>query len=425
MLQSRGAGLAGVGWRAHRDLPLPASPRNGRPSLGASIAGGYETTLPVGGAAGCHPVAHAAWDDLLRHAESGADLMAGHHNRNYAVRLPAHLAEGAGLRANDLVKVRVPIRDGLAFDQVVWKSESATLRALAGRLDHIPRVVAVRPGFAVHTYEPGRVLQKLAPPGTRQVRGRMRAVASVLARFAALPIDGLPEPEGGWPDDWETAFLHHLVDYTEQRVHRPARARYGALLDALGFPQDAMTQFRDRLPALRRRPFTLVHGDLHHGNLVVRPQGGLHVLDWELAMAGDPLHDLAIHLVRADIPGRQRAQFVRVWQSAVGAVQPWAVHGAAEDLRWYIAYQRVRSVHTDVIRTVDRLGLDPDRAALDSAAGTVHGILRRAVGTVDLRLPSPQEAHEALLGWLQGSLGGEAVTPDQFGVSQGAKVDPE
>lgn len=53
------------------------------------------------------------------------------------------------------------------------------------------------------------------------------------------------------------------------------------------------------------RPFSLLHTDLHRDNVIFSYHGDppLICVDWELATYGDPVHDLATHLVRTAYPG--------------------------------------------------------------------------------------------------------------------------
>ncbi|MFI0719785.1 phosphotransferase [Streptomyces sp. NPDC021224] len=53
----------------------------------------------------------------------------------------------------------------------------------------------------------------------------------------------------------------------------------------------------DRHEADHRRPSVAVHGDLFADNLIVRPDGGLSVIDWETASLDDPLLDLGMAAV--------------------------------------------------------------------------------------------------------------------------------
>ncbi|MBU4350871.1 phosphotransferase [Patescibacteria group bacterium] len=60
---------------------------------------------------------------------------------------------------------------------------------------------------------------------------------------------------------------------------------------------------RDLLEAIERCSFSLgqpylVHRDLKPGNLVKDDSGKIWIIDWENAMLGDPLYDIAIFGVR-------------------------------------------------------------------------------------------------------------------------------
>ncbi|SHL02431.1 phosphotransferase [Actinacidiphila paucisporea] len=52
-----------------------------------------------------------------------------------------------------------------------------------------------------------------------------------------------------------------------------------------------------RHEADRQRPAVPIHGDLFADNLIVRPDGGLSVIDWETASVDDPLLDLGMAAV--------------------------------------------------------------------------------------------------------------------------------
>lgn len=68
------------------------------------------------------------------------------------------------------------------------------------------------------------------------------------------------------------------------------------LLDALRVPPARLDAFEQRHRELTDRPRKLLHGDLHSKNFVVDRSGHLWTIDWELALVGDPLYDLATHL---------------------------------------------------------------------------------------------------------------------------------
>lgn len=117
-----------------------------------------------------------------------------------------------------------------------------------------------------------------------------------------MPRNDLPELPSDWPESGKSqAFLRWRAQFTADVVHQPNLSRFGALFDAVGVPEDAVERFLASVPELTDRPFILLHTDVHADNIVLSPgKNGdrLVVIDWESAMYGDPLHDLAVHLVR-------------------------------------------------------------------------------------------------------------------------------
>ena len=338
------------------------------------------------------------WDALRRRAYDGP-VLEGYRNRNYRIDVPKALARRLSLQEGTPVKIRVPVSAGYAFDQAVWPDEAAVLDALKEHLTVIPQVLMTKAGYSVQTFVQGDVFSgELLRPVTAE-DPVLRGIARFFATLAKIPCADLPESPEGWPADGDcSGFLRTLVEYTEEEVRRPLWSRYGSLLEELGFPENAMIRFHDAVPQLTRRPFVLLHADMHPGNMIRALDGELHVIDWELAMVGDPLHDLAIHLTRSRYTRNDRRKFIGSWVEEVGEVNRDAVQGLRQDLPWYLAYQRVRSVYTDVVRTVEAFADDPTPAALKDATRE----LRRIVGRTPLDIcpaPSYGLARSALLRW--------------------------
>lgn len=183
-------------------------------------------------------------------------------------------------------------------------------------------------------------------------------------------------------------------------MRRPNWAEFGGLFTSLDVPADVLRRWRDRVPRLRRRPFTLLHGDLHRQNIIVRDDGELALVDWELAMWGDPLHDLAIHLVRMRYPADQRRTVVKSWQAAV---RPEVAAGLEQDLPVYLDHERAQSLFADTLRAALSLPADPQPGAVGAAVGQVRDAMCLAAGPLRLnRVPSHSEIERALLGWARG-----------------------
>ncbi|MCO6746501.1 aminoglycoside phosphotransferase family protein, partial [Streptomyces sp. CHA1] len=92
-----------------------------------------------------------------------------------------------------------------------------------------------------------------------------------------------------------------------------------------------LVRLAGRTPVMARRPYSLLHADLHRDNVIVSYGGSLPLIcvDWELATYGDPLHDLATHLVRMRYPEHQWPEVIAAWEEAMRGIRPAAVNGLA------------------------------------------------------------------------------------------------
>ncbi|WP_405779331.1 phosphotransferase [Streptomyces sp. NBC_00859] len=344
-----------------------------------------------------------SWELLYRAAGEGEPLR-GYYHRNYRVGLPADLADAVALPAGTPVKVRAPIPDAVQFNLRIWP-EGELLRAIAGRVDGSPRVLADRPGFTVYSFAqgaplsglsggPGRFRAGLLPllPGSGGARhrpppGYAAQLEALFRQTAAVPPRSLPPLPDGWPRDGDCGgFLRTLIDFTESEVKGRSSPAHQELLAVLGVDEGALGRLRERAAGLGERPFTLLHTDTHAGNLILGPGGELSLIDWELALFGDPVYEIAAHLARMRYAtgGRRRAA-LRAWRSAVSASCPGALTGHRAALRVYLDFERLLSVHIDVIR----LTLDlPQRAgppALAVTAERIAAVLAAAQGPLGLR----------------------------------------
>ncbi len=111
----------------------------------------------------------------------------------------------------------------------------------------------------------------------------------------------------GDPPHWIHAVVGWLrtVPPLEQDVERPAMPTMAAALQAIrtacaDSDTPALVSRSAELLAVvdeGRLPTVTEHGDLSHPNIMVRPDGGIALLDWELARPdGLPLHDLCTFL---------------------------------------------------------------------------------------------------------------------------------
>lgn len=373
-------------------------------SSGTAAAG----TGEAGGTAPGTGSAADPWQRLLTDAVSRGRPLAGFHNSNYVLERAGGHARLLDVDPGTPLKVRVR-RGALTVVERAWSDEGAILAAL-DRTEAVrgtPRHYAGAGEACVHEYVPGVALSQVCPPGKPLERRYVEAVAAHFASFGAVRLADLPPLPAGWAADGDSrAFLLDRVRFTDTRVRGAHEAEYGGLLGALGVPERALGDYAARLPALTRRPFALLHADLHRGNLIVRDDGDLAVVDWELALWGDPLHDLAVHLVRTGYPDDQRDEAVRAWRDAV---EPAAAAGLADDLPVYIGYEYAQSLYADTLRAAHGLSEHPEPAALDAAARWVRDALWRAAAPLRLdRVPTLTEVERALLAWARRRAGGRS-----------------
>ncbi|RMI31115.1 aminoglycoside phosphotransferase family protein [Streptomyces triticirhizae] len=323
-------------------------------------------------------------------------LLRGHH-RDWQV-LPAedHLPISGRIKAGRS-------RPGVTrFDPRCFLDEEDVLieLALLG-MERIAPVYRLGPdGTRVHGFIEGEPLSALRPPGTPLSGTELDQLARLFGELAAIPpaalalVHSCPVP--GRPRT-SREFARGLVRFTRRRVYARHRAALGGLFQTLGIDPDVLSVTGPLVREAARmtnRPFCLLHGDLHRDNLIVAESDGqLWTIDWELAMIGDPLYDLATHLHLMNYPERQEQAMVVRWAGAVEERLPGAAEGLPRDLPRYLAYKRVQSVFTDVIRQaiavreapVGQLG-----ERLTTAGQMVSRALKRAERPLGLgRAPSP------------------------------------
>lgn len=352
----------------------------------------------------------------------------GYHHEAYAVRLD----QGSPL-ARDFhwLKLREPRQGVLWYDMRWFRSEDELLRLLhreyGPKVPRVPRVgeqIVNGQPFTFLAFIEGVTLDRVR--GSRPGRVSDRHLAQIEELFCFLAAvdadavaahggpsdapaaDGTP-PEAGcrrydlgaYPRrGGSTAFLRALTHFTLAHAYRDRHKDMEDLLDRLGAPADALDAFGRREHHLTDRPRTLLHGDLHRRNLIVDRAGDLWTIDWELALVGDPLYDLATHLHLMGYQDDQEREVVARWRRAVGRRRS---AGAHEDLPHYRAYKRVQSLCTDVVRATTRLkeggppgGADA-RARLRGAATIVRRALAAAGEPLLLPEPPPMEHVEAVL----------------------------
>ncbi|MEU0600117.1 aminoglycoside phosphotransferase family protein [Streptomyces sp. NPDC006393] len=336
-------------------------------------------------------------------AEQG-QASSGYHNQNYVLPLTEHMARLLHREAGTSVTVRVRRAEALPVVIRTWLDESAILDSIRGVLPNVPECLVKQDSFAIHSYVEGVPLSSVCANGKPVDTLLVRALAELLAQMTQVRREALPPLPAEWPrnDKDSQGFLQTLARRADRQIRQPNWQAFGGLFAALGIPEDALVQLADRVPAMARRPYSLLHADLHRDNLIMSYGGDppLICVDWELATYGDPLHDLATHLVRMRYPGHQWDDVIDAWAAAMTRVRPAAVNGLTKDLRHYVAFERAQSVYPDVMRAARALEDAPDQKSLDEATASVRRALEAAAEPLGLRnVPDTSEVERVLFRW--------------------------
>ncbi|WP_369271922.1 phosphotransferase [Streptomyces sp. R11] len=331
----------------------------------------------------------------------------GYHNANYLLPLTEPLADLLDRQVGTPVTVRIRRAEAEALPVVIrtWQNEAEILDAIKGLVPHAPECLFHGEDFAIHSYVEGVPLSSVCGNGKPVDALLVEAMADLLAQMPHVRRGALPPLPSVWPSSNADSqgFLRALAHLADEQIRKPNWTLFGGLFAALGIPEDALLRFAERVPAMTRRPYSLLHADLHRDNLILSYDSGVAPLicvDWELATYGDPLHDLATHLVRMRYPTDQWPEVIAAWATAMRRVRPAAVGGLARDLQHYIAFERAQSVFPDVMRAAGSLIGSFTQKSLDEATRAVRSAVEAAAEPLRLRnVPGERETERALFRW--------------------------
>ena len=326
----------------------------------------------------------------------------GYHHETYVFPLP----DATGAVNQGRWKCREPRSNLLWFDRRCFASEEELLRVLAGRIERIPDIIKVD-RIGLQRFIEGGTLGSLYPSRQavpEQLADQIVALFGQLAKVTpeTLPVERRCEPRDRSADGDSDGFLERLICFTEERVYQQNLSVFAELFATLGVDADSFKRLRKHVSGLTERPFCLLHADLHRENFVVDARNRLWTIDWELAMVGDPLYDLATHLYLMRYPEWQEEWMKQRWRAAVEGVTPGSSAGLEHDLPLLLDYKRAQSVFTDVIRVALSLHSGPDGAwrGLLHAGRKLHDVLAAATEPLGLEyVPSPPRIVAALVRW--------------------------
>ncbi|WP_330232091.1 phosphotransferase [Nocardia sp. NBC_00508] len=322
--------------------------------------------------------ANAVYDQALSLSQAAA----GYYNHN--VRVDGVM--GA-------VNVRIAVEGADVMDLRQWP-EPSVLMAIEPFVGSAPRLrwESTQPAYQIHDHIDGDVLDRIAPRGAPVPSHVPGDVAELFADLRRIPREQLPPVEDGWNED-PAAFARRLSAVTA-RVHRESSTVFGELYHRLGIPDQPLADIVVSWNTLEARPFRMVHADVHRKNLIVR-DGRVVFIDWELALYGDPLYDVATHLHKMGYLPEEREEFLTAWCAA----EPEAASGEwRRDLQTYLDHERVKSALVDSVRYRKVLAQGSSGAAARSAlVASLVGKLQLAREVWGLSEPVDSEVVEVAL----------------------------
>jgi aminoglycoside phosphotransferase (APT) family kinase protein len=334
------------------------------------------------------------WQDLYATGAAHLAAAAGYYNKNVRVDT-----------AGGPVNVRIPIHGADVMDLRLWREEEI-LPAIAPYIQHAPRLLHAsdEPRYQVHEFIEGPVLNTIAPRGVRVPPHVPADVVRLLTELTTIPRETLPATPADWPHGDDTiTFAWRLSELTEQ-VHATYRDQYAPQFQDFGFPADPLAPIEAVWPSLTQRPLVCVHSDIHRKNMIIK-DGESYFLDWELALWGDPVYDLAVHFHKMGYTLAERAHVLALWRAALS---PEYIAGWERDLDIYLAHEQIKSAIVDTVRYSQAFidpsyAPEPEHVLVDKLTVKLNNAYRRwAVtdhvdsATVEARLRSWAESHREL-----------------------------
>jgi aminoglycoside phosphotransferase (APT) family kinase protein len=280
------------------------------------------------------------WDMLADIAKRGKKL-SGHYNHNYRCE-----------HEGKTYLFRFPRPEEPQMDPRPFVEEEL-MAHLAGSNLPIARLIYAAPDktYSVYDFIEGETLEKAAPSGSKLPENIKAQIASFYGALARLPQDGIADllaPD--WPTKGPGLTFFEKILEKSWKIQDEHRLSHGRYYEFLNMPEDPYSALLARGSKLAARPWQLMHGDCHRGNMMVRPDGTVAVIDWELALYGDLLYCVAVHLHRMMYDAVERAEMAQ----RIKAVLPESYHVQFEsDLDFYLDYEALKSVITDTVRFPD------------------------------------------------------------------------
>ena len=231
-----------------------------------------------------------------------------------------HIVHSVVAKTGRRAVVRSTVSDLFAEDRgllLEGLARSALERLAMGHLVPETKAISFRAGgapfdYAVLAFAPGVVLRDLGDPILDEDADYLRAWGEALRPVHEIAADGagLVDCDADAPLDRPRGALESWPDYVMLNLDRHIGAcRDAGYVDA-ELAARIVRMFEVAQPWLRDRPMRLLHGDPGTHNVCIDPNTRqvTALIDWEDALVGDPLFDVA--MVSTFQPARRMPEFM-------------------------------------------------------------------------------------------------------------------
>ncbi|MGW7357649.1 aminoglycoside phosphotransferase family protein [Streptomyces sp. NPDC054802] len=276
----------------------------------------------------------------------------------------------------DSYMIRVPMDGSEIMDLAIWP-EHEILSAIQPHLSRAPRLLHVhdRPYFQVQGYIEGDTVETIYPPGSAIPPVIADDISVFFSELFTVPESGIPRLPVDWPSNGDSQSFASVLLGLGRSLRDDHGEKAPELFANLGIPVDPFCALEGRVPDLAARPFHLLHGDLHRGNMIWDSKRTF-LLDWQLSLWGDPVYELADHLHKMEYTPEDRKRAVQSWLKVAPGVctRRWE-----QDLDFYLAYEQVKSSVVDTVRWSRRIATsEAGSPARDQAIRELAAKINRA-----------------------------------------------
>jgi thiamine kinase-like enzyme len=222
----------------------------------------------------------------------------GHNNKNFIYYSDSH---NYIVRINDSSTEKV---------DVGMLPESTVLLFLSEYAFPAPRLIYrdCERNVLVLTYQEGKTLYERFGAQEAISNNIVIGIAKQIKQLHGIGHPQVPSSELFATSPDTRAFYKKYLIATE-KIYANLYCKYSYLFKILDFPNDPFGSLHHEASSLLARNFTLCHCDIHRHNVIIKPDNNLCFIDWELAMIGDPLYDIAVHLQKTRYTAEQETLF--------------------------------------------------------------------------------------------------------------------